>query len=131
MKIHDLALCKICDQGSCCRHGVEVDLWEVADILKYRLDIPKPWFAYLGRSKDFPSGFRFTTLLKDKRCIFQGEDKRCRVYAIRPRYCVEFPLEDGKKAPYYHELCHRGKKEGRGLPAGRQGRGKKRKNKKL
>lgn len=127
-KIHDLKLCKVCDQGSCCRHGVELDLQEVADILKRHLDIPKPWFAYLGRSKDFPSGFRFTTLLKNKKCIFQDDIKRCRIYPIRPRFCVEFPLEDGKRAPYYHALCHRAKKSRRQKSVNRSQ--KKRKTKK-
>lgn len=102
----DLALCKQCYQGSCCRHGVEVDLFEVARILKINLDIPKPWFDYLGRDKRTPSGYKFSTILKNRRCIFQDDDMRCRVYKARPRYCAEFPYEDGKVAPYYKELCH-------------------------
>jgi len=109
LKIHNPKLCKICSQGSCCRWGVELDLMEVAQILQKKLDIPKPWFEYLGMSKAFPSGFRFSTLLKDKRCIFQADNMRCRIYEVRPRFCSEFPLEDGKKAPYYHQLCHHGK----------------------
>ncbi len=110
LKIHDLKLCKECFLGSCCRWGVELDLLEVAQILQKRLDIPKPWFEFLGRDKRYPSGYKFSTMVKNRRCIFQADNRRCLVYEVRPRYCSEFPLEDGKKAPYYHSLCHRGKK---------------------
>lgn len=107
----DTAVCIECDQGTCCREGVEVDLLEVARILERPLDLPKPWFKFLGRDKKFPSGYKFTTLLKNRRCIFQNGRMRCRVYEIRPRFCVEFPFEEGKKAPYYHSLCHHAKKK--------------------
>ncbi|MBI5873929.1 MAG: YkgJ family cysteine cluster protein [Candidatus Omnitrophica bacterium] len=106
LKIHDPALCKECFRGSCCRWGVETDLLEVAQILEKRLDIPKPWFEFLGRDKSFPSGYKFSTLLKNRRCIFQDDNMRCRIYEVRPRFCSEFPLEDGKRASYYDELCH-------------------------
>lgn len=109
-KVHDLRLCGECLQGSCCRLGVEVDLFEVARILEKKLDIAKPWFQYLGRDKMFPSGYKFTTLTRNRRCIFQNDVMRCLVYEIRPRFCEEFPLENGKKAPYYESLCHRAKK---------------------
>ncbi len=109
LKIHDLKLCKVCQVGSCCRWGVELDLLEVAQILQKKLDLPKPWFEFLGKSKAFPSGYRFTTVVKNRRCIFQDHNMRCRIYEVRPRFCSEFPLEGGKKAPYYHELCHHGK----------------------
>lgn len=110
LKIHDLRLCEACDQGACCREGVDVDLLEVARILEMQLDIPKPWFEFLGRDKRFPSGYKFSTILRKRRCIFQDDNKRCRIYPLRPRFCAEFPLEDGKKAPYYHALCHRANK---------------------
>lgn len=109
-KVHDLKLCKTCSKGSCCRYGVEVDLFEMARILEEPLDIPKPWFEFLQRDKRFPSGYKFTTVLKNRRCVFQDEKKQCRIYAIRPRFCVEFPLESGRRAPEYHSLCHRAKK---------------------
>ena len=51
LKIHDLKLCKVCDMGACCRHGVELDLLEVAQILQKKLDLPKPWFEFLSMSK--------------------------------------------------------------------------------
>ena len=108
-----LPVCRACALGACCAEGVEVDLFEVARILKEPLDLAGPWFEYLGRDKYFPSGYKFTTRVKNRRCIFQGHDRRCRVYTVRPRFCAEFPLESGKKAPYYHRLCHHGKKEKR------------------
>lgn len=102
----DLKLCKQCDKGACCRQGVEVDLFEAARILKLDLDIPRPWFDYIRRDKRFPSGYIFSTVLKKRRCIFQDDNMRCRIYKIRPRYCEEFPLENGKTAPFYKHLCH-------------------------
>jgi Fe-S-cluster containining protein len=106
----DTSVCVTCYQGSCCREGVEADLFEVARILERSLDIPKPWFKYVGRDKEFPSGYKFETILRNKRCIFQNDAMRCMVYEIRPRFCEEFPLESGEKAPYYHVLCPHGKK---------------------
>ena len=114
LKVHDPQLCKICSQGSCCRYGVELDLFEMVRILEQPLDIPKPWFEFLQRDKRFPSGYKFTTVLKNRRCVFQDENKRCRIYAIRPRFCVEFPLEGRRRAPEYHSLCHRAKKAKKG-----------------
>jgi Fe-S-cluster containining protein len=107
--IHHLDLCKECVVGACCREGVEVDLYEVAAILKTDLDIPRPWFHFLRRDKRSPSGFVFGTNLRVRRCVFQGADRRCLVYSVRPRYCREFPLEGTRRAPEYHSLCHRAK----------------------
>lgn len=104
--IHDPSLCRVCIDGTCCREGVEADLFEVARILRMPLDIPKPWFDYLGRDRRFPSGFKFSTRLASRRCIFQKDDMRCLVYAQRPRFCREFPLEGGRRAPEYKSLCH-------------------------
>ena len=113
-------VCQACSFGTCCSEGVELDLLEVATILKEaNLSLPKPWFSYLGRDKSFPSGYKFTTLVREGSCIFQDRENRCRIYPIRPRFCVEFPLEGGKKAPYYHELCYHGKKR-RAQRAGRK-----------
>ncbi len=103
--------CRDCGHGKCCREGVEVDLFEVADILRLPLDITKPWFRYLGRDKSFPSGYKFSTILRDRRCVFQDNNKRCLIYEARPKFCVEFPLEGGRVAPHYHELCHHGSKK--------------------
>jgi Fe-S-cluster containining protein len=109
--IHHPRLCKDCAVGACCREGVEVDLFEVSRILKkVSLDIAQPWFYYLRRDKSFPSGFVFSTFLRDGRCVFQADDRRCRVYALRPRFCKEFPLENGGKAPEYHRLCQHGRR---------------------
>ena len=111
MGVHDPRLCKECTVGRCCKDGVELDLLEVARILRRDPDVPQPWFRYLSRSKEFPSGFRFTTVVRHRRCVFQREDRRCAVYDVRPRYCREFPIEDGGRAPLYHYLCQRGRKK--------------------
>ncbi len=104
--IYGLHLCKKCKLGSCCSDGVELDLFEVARILRKNPDVPKPWFRYLSRDKRFPSGFRFTTVTRGRRCVFQGADRRCAIYAIRPRFCREFPMEGDRRAPQYLYLCH-------------------------
>lgn len=109
--VHHPQLCQACRVGSCCWEGVEVDLFEVAKILKRtHSDIPRPWFYYLRRDRSFPSGYVFSTILRHGRCVFQASDSRCRVYAVRPRFCREFPLENGAKAPEYHRLCQHGKR---------------------
>lgn len=105
-----LEMCEQCYVGTCCREGVEADLFEVARILKMDLDIPRPWFDFLGRDKRMPSGYKFSTVLKKRRCIFQDDNMRCRIYEIRPRYCLEFPFENGKIAPFYRDLCHHSRK---------------------
>ncbi|MFH0877885.1 MAG: YkgJ family cysteine cluster protein [Candidatus Omnitrophota bacterium] len=102
-------VCRGCGFGTCCRHGVELDVFEVARILKKKLDIPKPWFEFLRRDSRMPSGFLFTTTVRNRRCVFQEKTGTCLVYDARPRYCREFPLEGGKKAPYYHHLCYHAK----------------------
>ena len=109
-RLKGLPSCLGCAFGTCCAEGVELDLFEVARILERRLDLPGPWFEYLGRDRNFPLGFKFSTLRRDRKCVFQDEKRRCRVYPVRPHFCVEFPLEGGKKAPYYHELCYHAKK---------------------
>ena len=107
LKIHDPALCRECTLGACCRYGVEVDLFEAARILAKDLAIARPWFHFLRRDKRFPSGFVFGTNLRKRRCVFQGHDRRCVIYDVRPRFCREFPLEDNRRAPDYLILCHR------------------------
>ncbi len=107
--VHDPDLCRRCVVGSCCCDGVELDLFEVARILRRDPDVPRPWFRYLSRDKRFPSGFRFTTTVRNRRCVFQDADRRCVIYDIRPRFCREFPLEGGRRAPLYLYLCHQAK----------------------
>lgn len=104
-----LKLCKTCVRGSCCRHGVSVCLFEVATIIKKNkhLKIRKPWFKYIGVDhEDTKSGFDFETKIVNGRCIFQGKDKRCLIYATRPSTCREFPYYKGKISHDYGELCH-------------------------
>jgi len=113
--LHDLRLCRACRVGSCCSDGVELDLFEVARILKRDPDVPKPWFRYMSRDKRFPSGFRFTTTVRDRRCVFQNADRRCVIYDIRPRYCREFPMEGDRREPLYSYLCHQAKMRRRAL----------------
>jgi len=109
--VHDLRLCRLCNLGRCCKDGVELDLLEVARILKRGPDLPQPWFRYLSRDRSFPSGFRFTTVTRHRRCVFQNENRRCVIYDIRPRFCREFPLEGGARAPEYLYLCHRARRK--------------------
>lgn len=109
----DPKLCKTCFKGSCCRHGVSVCLFEVADILKKNkhLNIKKPWFDYIGVDfEDTESGFDFETKIVKGKCIFQGKDMLCRIYKTRPSACREFPHWKGKLSHDYHELCHVAKK---------------------
>jgi len=113
--VHDPDLCRQCAVGSCCCDGVELDLHEVARILRRDPDVPKPWFRYLSRDKRFPSGFRFTTTVRDRRCVFQTADRRCVIYDIRPRFCREFPMEGPRLAPQYPYLCHQAKMRRRAL----------------
>ena len=101
--------CSDCKSGKCCRDGVDVDLEEAKRISRLRLKIRKPWFEDLFRDDNSPSGWVVGTAIRDNRCVFQDKNKRCLVYRLRPRYCREFPYEGGRPAPFYEELCNKGK----------------------
>jgi Fe-S-cluster containining protein len=98
-------ICKSCKIGSCCQEGVSVDLEEAMKISKLNLRLRKPWFRGLERDRDMPSGWAFSTVVSEGRCIFQKKDKRCRIYPYRPQYCREFPFENRAIAEFYGYLC--------------------------
>jgi len=100
-----LKICKSCQKGSCCFGGVDVDLVEALSISLLDLDIKKPWFEYLHRDKDLPSGWAVETALRDDTCVFQRKDGRCVIYNIRPRYCSDYPFENGGLARNYEYFC--------------------------
>jgi len=101
--------CKGCKGGDCCQDGVDVDLAEAKRISRLKLKIRKPWFEDLFKDEGSPSGWAVGTVVRNNRCVFQDTNKRCRVYSVRPRYCREFPYENGRPAPFYKELCNKGK----------------------
>jgi len=104
-----LRICKSCEDGTCCFGGVDVDLAEAIRISLLDLDIKKPWFEYLHRDKDLPSGWAVETTVRNGSCVFQKEDRRCVIYKIRPRYCAEYPYENGSLAKNYRYFCHKGR----------------------
>ena len=98
-------VCKECKGGSCCSDGVDVGLMEASRISTLKLNIKKPWFRNLHKDKDFPSGWAVETIVRNGSCLFQKKDKKCTIYNDRPRYCAEFPFEDGKVSQAYKFLC--------------------------
>ncbi len=100
-----LEICKSCRKGSCCFGGVDVDLVKALKISMLDLDIEKPWFEYLHRDKNLPSGWAVETVVRDDACVFQRKDRRCVIYKIRPRYCVDYPFENGGLARNYKYFC--------------------------
>ncbi len=105
MKKRILSLCKSCRSGSCCCDGVSADLKKAMEISLVDLDIKKPWFENIHRDDDFSSGWAVATVVRNGRCVFQRKDNLCSIYPIRPRYCREFPYEDGELAQMYEDLC--------------------------
>lgn len=100
-----LEKCNSCKLGACCEEGVELSKEEVKRIIAFVPQVKKPWFRLVDPENDPLPGYNYETLIKDRRCIFQADDKKCRIYSVRPKNCAEFPLEDGKLAQYYHRLC--------------------------
>ncbi|MFH1775985.1 MAG: YkgJ family cysteine cluster protein [Candidatus Omnitrophota bacterium] len=103
----DLEKCKVCADGICCREGVELTKEELKRIVRFAPGVKKPWFRRLKANEGTTPEDEFETVIKNKRCVFQDENKRCMVYPVRPKYCAEFPLEGGKVAEFYDELCGR------------------------
>ena len=100
-----LEKCNRCESGSCCEEGVELSKDEVRRIIAWAPQVKKPWFRLVDPENDPAPGYNYETLVRDGRCVFQREDKKCRIYSVRPKHCNEFPLEGGKLAQYYHRLC--------------------------
>jgi Fe-S-cluster containining protein len=101
----NLRFCKECAQGSCCYLGVELDQKELFKIVKFNPNIRKPWFRVVEYHEDFDGTHHFSTIRRDGACVFQDKNNRCVIYSVRPHFCREFPLEQGKTAPHYHHLC--------------------------
>lgn len=100
-----LERCKTCKSGLCCQEGVELNQEEMKRIAEFNPEVKRPWFGLIDAEDEPDPGYTHETLVRDGRCIFQHKDKRCLVYEVRPAYCAEFPLEDGKLAKYYKRLC--------------------------
>jgi Fe-S-cluster containining protein len=100
-----LEICRNCVDGTCCFGGVDVDLAEALRISQLQLDIKKPWFEYLHRDPNVPSGWALETVVRNGSCVFHRPDRRCSIYDIRPHYCAEYPFEDGELAKNYQEYC--------------------------
>ena len=101
--------CSKCTRmGSCCRKacGVWVDLEEAKNILA--LDI-KGTFHHLVKDDAWPSGWKVSTAFKN-RCEFLESDGKCRIhnvsYNMKPRYCREFPYENGKIPEWGKYYCY-------------------------
>lgn len=100
-----LERCKVCKVGSCCNEGVELSREEVRRIIEAAPKVEKPWFRLVDPINNPVPGYSYETRIKNGSCIFQAEDKKCLVYAVRPKYCREFPLENGEIAQYHERLC--------------------------
>ncbi|MFA5088175.1 MAG: YkgJ family cysteine cluster protein [Candidatus Omnitrophota bacterium] len=101
----NLKACPACRVGSCCSEGTELTKKEILRIVKFNPGVAKPWFR-LVKDHEEPDGIHhFSTIIRNRRCVFQNEDNLCIVYAARPHFCREFPLENGREAPYYKRLC--------------------------
>ena len=100
-------ICKVCTSPTCCRDGVEVDLEEAKRISRLKVKIRKPWFQYLHRAPDLPSGWGLETIVRNGRCVFQHRNGKCRIYRYRPYYCREFPYEGNEFSEEAEYLCRR------------------------
>lgn len=91
--------------GFCCREGAWVDLEEAKKILNY---FPKAEFHHFKIDKDFPSGFCVATCHGNEPCFFIDNKGLCKIhkidYKLKPSYCKEFPMEDGKLS-FFKYLC--------------------------
>jgi hypothetical protein len=79
--------------GGCCTggadHYVETSATERLAIRNF-LKLSPNWFRrrYLVRVDADTTGIR---LRRDGRCPFLADDKRCRIYPVRPRQCRTYP----------------------------------------
>jgi len=101
----DTAACKTCTAGSCCYEGAELSAKELRKIVKFNPNIPKPWFRLVEKYEEPEGEDHFTTLIRNGSCVFHDKNNRCMVYKVRPKHCRDFPVQDGKAAPYYKRLC--------------------------
>ena len=101
----DLAACKTCKVGSCCYEGAELNKKELKRIIQYNPSVPKPWVRLVEESEKPDGEHNFSTVVRNGTCVFQDGHNRCTVYKVRPHYCRDFPLENGKTAEHYQRLC--------------------------
>lgn len=79
--------------GRCCtgrgNYVVEVDRAEQRRIQR-SLGITWRWFRrrYVFRFDDETESLR----MPNGRCVFLGDDNRCRIYSVRPRQCRTYPF---------------------------------------
>ena len=102
--------CMKCDTlGACCCEGVWVDLEEAKSITAY--GIFKGHFSNLEEDETFPSGWKVSSSYNDGRCSFLDPDNLCNIHKtdfnLKPKYCKEFPIQDGKTSPSYKDLCNK------------------------
>jgi Fe-S-cluster containining protein len=104
MKKINCSKCKI--KGSCCRSGVWVDLEEAKNIVK--LDLSGKFYDLII-DDEFPSGWKISTSSEDMFCSFLCPDGLCAIhkvnYKLKPKYCKEFPYQDGKIENYAKQYC--------------------------
>lgn len=97
---------KCAKQSACCGSGAWVDLEEAKKILSLGL---KGDFFQLEKDADFPSGYRIGTSYNDNPCTFLTPEGLCAIhcadYNLKPAYCKEFPLENGRLSPFADILC--------------------------
>lgn len=101
----DLEACNSCTVGSCCYEGVELTGAELKRIAASGPKVAKPWFRLMTEKEKSDDDHPFATVVRDGSCVFQDQNNRCTVYNVRPQYCRDFPLEDGKTATHYQRLC--------------------------
>ena len=93
--------------GLCCSEGVWVDLEEAKSIEAY--GIFEGEFSHLKKDKTFPSGWKVSSSYNDSPCTFLAPDKLCKIHKtdfdLKPKYCKEFPIQDGKISPSFKNLC--------------------------
>lgn len=93
--------------GLCCGEGVWVDLDEAKDITAY--GIFKGEFSNLKKDRTFPSGWKVSSSYNDGPCTFLDRKGLCNIHKtdfdLKPKYCKEFPIQDGKTSPSFKNLC--------------------------
>ncbi len=67
--------------------------------------VPIPWFRKLEGKELSDAEHPYATVVRNGTCVFQDKTNLCKIYDVRPQYCRDFPIEDGKTAPHYQRLC--------------------------
>lgn len=109
MKNKIKSTCEDCEMmGSCCRYGTTVGLEEAKKILK--LDLLGEFYN-LESDISFKSGYSLSTSINGEPCSFLCSDGKCSIHKIsykyKPKYCKQFPCEDGKLINQSYQLCYK------------------------